>query len=71
MSAQNRQIVWDEENRIQSLSDNGELFNYTYDASGTRVLKSSGNAQTVSINGKQVANTGGTGNYTIYVNPYD
>ena len=71
VSAQNRQIVWDEENRIQSLSDNGELFRYTYDASGTRVLKSSGNAQTVSINGKQVDKTGGTGNYTIYVNPYE
>lgn len=71
VSAQNRQIVWDEENRIQSLSDNGQLFNYIYDASGTRVLKSSGNAQTVSINGKLAGKTGGIGNYTIYVNPYE
>ncbi|MEJ7914241.1 MAG: RHS repeat-associated core domain-containing protein, partial [Chitinophagaceae bacterium] len=71
VSAQNRQFVWDEENRVQSLSDNGELFNYTYDASGARVLKSKGNAQTISINGKQVGKTGGTGNYTIYVNPFE
>ncbi|MEO6000540.1 MAG: SpvB/TcaC N-terminal domain-containing protein [Chitinophagaceae bacterium] len=71
VSAQNRQYIWDEENRVQSLSDNGELFNYTYDASGARVLKSTGNAQTVSLNGKQAATTGGTGNYTIYVNPFE
>jgi RHS repeat-associated protein len=71
VSAQNRQIVWDEENRIKTLSDNGQLFNYTYDADGMRVLKNIGNAQTVSINGNPVAKTSGTGNYTIYVNPYE
>ncbi|MHA4844562.1 SpvB/TcaC N-terminal domain-containing protein [Flavitalea antarctica] len=70
VSAQNRQMKWDEENRIKTLADNGYLTSYTYDASGTRVLKSVGNGQTVSINGKQVATSSGTGNYTIYVNPY-
>jgi RHS repeat-associated protein len=70
ISAQNREIVWDEENRIKELSDNGELLRYAYDASGTRVYKSKGNKQTVSINGKKAAETSGTGNYTIYVNPY-
>ncbi|MCK7532532.1 MAG: hypothetical protein MZV63_16645 [Marinilabiliales bacterium] len=60
----------DEENRIKELSDNGELLRYAYDASGTRVYKSKGNKQTVSINGKKAAETSGTGNYTIYVNPY-
>jgi RHS repeat-associated protein len=70
ISAQNREIVWDEENRIRELSDNGELLLYGYDASGTRVYKSKGNQQTVSINGKKAAQTSGTGNYTIYVNPY-
>jgi RHS repeat-associated protein len=70
VSAQNRQMEWDEENRIKTLSDNGYLTQYTYDAAGTRVLKSVGNGQTVSINGKKVATSSGTGNYTIYVNPY-
>nr|WP_162945018.1 SpvB/TcaC N-terminal domain-containing protein [Flavisolibacter nicotianae] len=71
VSAQNRQIEWDEENRITTVSDNGDLFRYTYDASGIRVLKSNGNGQTVAINGTQVAKTSGLGNYTIYVNPYE
>jgi RHS repeat-associated protein len=71
VSAQNRQIIWDEENRVKTLSDNGQQFNYTYDAEGTRVLKSIGNGQTVSVNGTQVAKTTGIGNYTIYVNPYE
>ncbi len=70
VSAQNRQISWDEENRIRELSDNGQLMRYSYDATDTRVYKSIGNAQTVSINGKQAAKTSGIGNYTIYVNPY-
>ncbi|MDQ6889881.1 MAG: hypothetical protein M3Z56_06365, partial [Bacteroidota bacterium] len=71
VSAQNRQIVWDEENRMKTLSDNGQLFNYTYDASGTRVLKSTGTGQTVAINGAPVAKSSGIGNYTVYVNPYE
>ena len=71
VSAQNREINWDEENRIQGLSDNGQQFNYTYDADGIRVLKNIGNGQTVSINGKKAAQTSGTGNYVIYVNPYE
>jgi RHS repeat-associated protein len=70
VSAQNRQISWDEENRIRELSDNGQLMRYSYDASGTRVYKNIGNSQTVSVNGKLAAQTSGIGNYTIYVNPY-
>ena len=54
VSAQNRRIEWDEENRMKSLSDNGEIFRYAYDASGKRVLKNSGEGQTVNVNGKQV-----------------
>ena len=69
-SAQNRNIVRDEENRVASISDNGEMFNYTYDASGDRVTKSVGQGQTVRVNGKKVAQSGGIGNYTVYVNPY-
>jgi RHS repeat-associated protein len=70
ISAQNRQIAWDEENRIKTISDNGEIFRYTYDASGNRVLKSSGGGQSVSVNGARAGSTGGLGNYTVYVNPY-
>jgi RHS repeat-associated protein len=46
------------------------LFKYTYDGAGQRVLKSAGNGQRVSVNGKPAGQTAGIGNYTIYVNPY-
>ncbi|MGB8193774.1 MAG: RHS repeat-associated core domain-containing protein, partial [Chitinophagaceae bacterium] len=70
VSAQNRMMTWDEENRMKTLSDNGELFSYTYDAAGERVLKNSGGGNKVSVNGKPAAQSGGIGNYTVYVNPF-
>ncbi len=70
VSAQNREIIWDEENRMKSLSDNGELYSYTYDGAGKRVLKNVGGGQTVRINGKKAATADGLSNYRVYVNPY-
>lgn len=70
VSAQNRKMIWDEEDRLKTLSDNGQTFHYTYDATSQRVLKSTGQLQTVSINGKPVAKTDGLSNYIVYVNPY-
>ncbi len=69
-SGQQRQILWDEENRIKAIADNGALFNYVYDAGGERVLKSNGGGQNVKVNGKNAGGNGSIGNYTIYVNPY-
>lgn len=34
-----RNIIWDEEDRIQSLFENGREFAYTYDSTGERVIK--------------------------------
>lgn len=70
VSGQERQILWDEENRIKAIADNGQLFSYVYDAAGERVLKSSGGGQNVAINGSKKAGKGSIGNFTIYVNPY-
>jgi len=39
-NGQQRSIVWDEENRIQSISDNGNEQDYKYDADGQRMIKS-------------------------------
>ena len=36
-----RTIVWDEENRIQSVADNGQTQDYKYDDAGERVIKCS------------------------------
>lgn len=66
----NRQLAWDEENRLQALTDEGYVSQYTYDAAGERVLKSHGGMQGVFINGAPVGLINHRDNYTIYVSPY-
>jgi len=46
-----RRILWDEENRMAAINDNGAVFKYLYDAGGERVLKNTGHSQAVSIDG--------------------
>jgi YD repeat-containing protein len=70
VSGQKRQIVWDEENRVQAIVDNGSVQHYVYDAAGERVLKGSSAGQAIHVNKEQRGGTGGMGNYTVYVNPY-
>jgi RHS repeat-associated protein len=70
VSGQRRNIIWDEENRIRAISDNGANYHYTYDASGIRVLKGKNNGQSVYVNGEWKTGSGNMGNYTMYVNPY-
>lgn len=65
-----RNIVWDEENRMRTLYDNGTTHLYTYDADNIRVLKGQGRGQLVSRDGLVNSGSVGIGNYTIYVNPY-
>jgi RHS repeat-associated protein len=70
VSGQRRDILWDEENRIRAISDNGANYHYVYDASGTRVIKGKSNGQSVYVNGEWKTGSGSMGNYTVYVNPY-
>jgi RHS repeat-associated protein len=70
VSGQRRDILWDEENRIRAISDNGANYHYIYDASGTRVIKGKSNGQSVYVNGEWKTGSGSMGNYTVYVNPY-
>ena len=67
---QRRDILWDEENRIRALAENGSTHHYMYDASGQRVIKATGDGQTIYINGFPMGGSGTVGNYTMYVNPY-
>ncbi len=62
--------MWDEENRIRAISDNGEIYHYVYDASGERVLKGKSIGQRIFVNGEWKAGSGSMGNYSVYVNPY-
>ena len=63
-------MVWDEENRLLALSDNGYVSSYWYDAAGERTVKSSGDVEGVYVNGILTAGRTGTSNFTAYVNPY-
>jgi RHS repeat-associated protein len=69
-SGQRRRIMWDEENRLRAVYDNGALYHYVYDAAGDRVLKGRSTGQRIFVNGEWKAGSGQMGNYTIYVNPY-
>ncbi|WP_019143026.1 SpvB/TcaC N-terminal domain-containing protein [Noviherbaspirillum massiliense] len=45
-----RTIIWDDENRIQSLFDNGHEKSYVYDDQGERVIKRGPQGETVYVN---------------------
>jgi len=49
-SGTRRTIQWDEENRIRSISDNGQQSSYKYNAAGERVVKRGPQGQTVYVN---------------------
>lgn len=46
-----RKLIWDEENRLLSVDDNGFVSNYWYDADGERTIKTSGESDQVHVNG--------------------
>jgi RHS repeat-associated protein len=70
VSGQERKVLWDEENRIRSIYDNGSQHHFIYDASGERVIKGKSSGQRIFVNGEWKAGSGQMGNYTVYVNPY-
>ena len=66
-----RTMTWDEENRLVMLNDDGYASRYTYDYTGTRVIKSHGPLESVYINGaEQGLDYHDADNYTLYVSPY-
>ena len=66
-----REILWDEENRVRAIDDDGYVSRYTYDASGTRVVKSHGPMEGIYINGMaQGILYHDEDHFTIYVSPY-
>jgi len=50
---QNRELMWDEENRLDQIIENGATFNYTYDAGGERIIKNTGPTVSIALNGVQ------------------
>ncbi|PQL93520.1 SpvB/TcaC N-terminal domain-containing protein [Apibacter adventoris] len=65
-----RKLLWDEENRLRALDDNGYVSNYWYDASGERVIKTSGESEQMYVNALFAGGNTQTGRFTAYINPY-
>ena len=57
-------MTWDEENRLSGINYNGRIHQFTYDAGGERVIKSSGDSQNVAVNGETAATIVHTDDYT-------
>lgn len=65
-----RKLLWDEENRLEAIDDNGYISNYWYDAAGERIVKTSGDNEGVYVNHIFSGGRTQTANFTAYVNPY-
>lgn len=65
-NGQRRGIVWDEENRIRTLSDNGRTQSYIYDADGERVIKRGRQGETAYINGYFVVRNGAVASKHVF-----
>jgi len=66
-TGQRRTIVWDEENRMQSVSDNGHEETYKYNADGTRVIKRGPQGETVYVNPFFTVRNKAIGTKNVYV----
>ena len=65
-----RKLLWDEENRLLGISDNGFVSQYWYDASGERTVKESFDNEGVYVNGALSGARTGTSKFTAYISPY-
>ncbi|RZK58432.1 MAG: hypothetical protein EOO87_00230, partial [Pedobacter sp.] len=65
-----RKILWDEENRINAISLNGNVSNYVYDAAGERTIKLNVEQHGVFVNGKYAGDTLAPVTFSLYANPY-
>ena len=65
-----RKFIWDEENRLLAVDDNGFVSNYWYDADGERTVKTSGESDQVYVNGVFSGGSTNTAKFSLYVSPY-
>ena len=66
-AAMSRQMVWDEQNRLQAVIDNDDrISHYVYDHAGERTFKSEGNITNVNIAGQNIYSVLNFNDYVIY-----
>lgn len=64
-----RQLIWDEEDRLMGVSENGYISRFTYDANHRRVIKSHGGLEGVFVDGAPAGGVYHDHTYTAYVSP--
>ncbi|MCB0628125.1 MAG: SpvB/TcaC N-terminal domain-containing protein [Saprospiraceae bacterium] len=65
-----RQLLWDEENRLMGVSNDGYISHYTYDAQSERAIQSHGGLRSVFTDGAPAGLINHRDNYKAYVSPY-
>ncbi len=65
-----KSFLWDEENRLLAVNNNGSVSCYFYDAAGERTVKLTSETEMVHVNGKKVGGNDAVTNFTAYVSPY-
>ena len=66
-NGQRRSIVWDENNHVQSLSENGHTMTYKYDDAGQRVIKRGPQGETDYVNQWFSIRNGQVGTKNVFV----
>ena len=65
-----KSFLWDEENRLLDVNNNGSVSCYFYDAAGERTVKLTSESEMVHVNGKKVGGNANICKFTAYVSPY-
>ena len=69
-TVEERKLIWDEENRLLAVDENGFVSNYWYDADGERTVKTSGENEAIFVNSEFSGGNTGTARFSLYVSPY-
>ena len=69
-TVEERKLIWDEENRLLAVDENGFVSNYWYDADGERTVKTSGENEAIYVNSEFSGGNTGTARFSLYVSPY-
>jgi hypothetical protein len=63
-------LLWDSENRLEAIDNNDFVSSYWYDASGEKVIKTSGDNEAMFVNSVFSGARTSTDNFTAYINQY-
>ena len=65
-----RKVLWDQENRVSAVSENGYVSSYVYGADGERVIKLSTEGAGAYVNGLESGQSSVPNTFSLYINQY-